>query len=101
MPQFVNLSEIRALIPIDMHYRQQKSSPLHSASSYYYVRVAHRDAITSQASKNVRASQGALFDIFKRMKAFLMTGDLYWSGTGSKSGGYSHENKGRKMLNII
>ena len=43
----------------------------------YHVRAAHRNAITSQAAKNVRAGQGALFEIFERLEAFFQRLEIY------------------------
>ena len=37
----------------------------------------HRNAITSQAAKDVRASQDALFKIFERLEAFFQRLEIY------------------------
>ena len=39
--------------------------------------MVYRNAITSQAAKNVRASQDALFEIFERLEAFFQRLDIY------------------------
>ena len=39
--------------------------------------MPHRNAITSQAAKNVRASQDALFEIFGRLEAFFQRLEIY------------------------
>lgn len=42
-----------------------------------YVHVAHYNVITSQATKNVRASQDTLFEIFERLEAFFRRLEVY------------------------
>ena len=42
-----------------------------------YVRTPRRNAITSQAAKNVRASQDALFETFERLEAFFQRLEIY------------------------
>jgi hypothetical protein len=45
-----------------------------------YVHAAHRNAanaITSQAAKNVRASEDALFEVFERLEAFFRRLEIY------------------------
>ena len=37
----------------------------------------HRNAITSQAAKNVRASEDALFEVFERLEAFFRRLEIY------------------------
>jgi hypothetical protein len=44
---------------------------------FQYVRAAHRNAISSQAAKNARASQDALFEIFERLEAFFQRLEIY------------------------
>jgi len=39
--------------------------------------VVHRNVIPSQAAKNVRASQDALFEIFERLEAFFQRLEIY------------------------
>ena len=39
--------------------------------------TAHRNVNTSQAAKNVRASQGALFEIFERLEAIFQRLEIY------------------------
>ena len=41
------------------------------------VSAVNRNAITFQAAKNVRASQGALFEIFERLEAFFQRLEIY------------------------
>ncbi len=45
-----------------------------------YVDAAHRNAanaITSQAAKNVRASEDALLEVFERLEAFFRQLEIY------------------------
>ncbi len=44
---------------------------------FSYVCAAHHDAITSQAVKNVRASEDALFEVFDRLEAFFRRLEIY------------------------
>jgi hypothetical protein len=44
---------------------------------FSYVRAAYRNAITSQAAKNVRASEDALFEVFERLEAFFRRLEIY------------------------
>ena len=44
---------------------------------FSYVRAAHRNGITSQAAKNVRASEDALFEVFERLEAFFRRLEIY------------------------
>jgi hypothetical protein len=44
---------------------------------FLYVHAAHRDAIASQAAKNVRASDDALFEVFERLEAFFRRLEIY------------------------
>ena len=44
---------------------------------FQYVCAAHRNASTPQAAKNVRASQGALFEMFERLEAFFQRLEIY------------------------
>ena len=44
---------------------------------FYYVRAAYRNVNTSQAAKNVRASEDALFEIFERLEAFFQRLEIY------------------------
>ena len=39
--------------------------------------MAHYNAVTSQAAKDVRASQDALFEIFERLEAFFRRLEVY------------------------
>ena len=39
--------------------------------------MAHRNAITSQAAKNVRTSEDALFEVFERLEAFFRRLEIY------------------------
>jgi RecA/RadA recombinase len=41
------------------------------------VHAAHRNTITSQAAKNVRASEDALFEVFDRLEAFFQRLEIY------------------------
>ncbi len=43
----------------------------------YYVSATHRNAITSQAAIDVRASQGNLFEMFERLEAFFQRLEIY------------------------
>jgi hypothetical protein len=66
----------------DRHFHRQKPSLLQSASSFWcvsfsYVRAAYRNAITSQAAKNVRASEDALLEVFDRLEAFFRRLEIY------------------------
>src|SRR5260370_27188861 len=45
--------------------------------TFLYVHVAHRNAITSQAAKNVRSSEDALFEVFERLEAFFRRLEIY------------------------
>jgi hypothetical protein len=42
-----------------------------------YVRAAYRNAITSQAAKNIRANQDTLFEIFERLESFFQRLEIY------------------------
>ncbi len=44
---------------------------------FSYVCAAHRNAITSQAAKNIRASEDALFEVFDRLEAFFRRLEVY------------------------
>jgi hypothetical protein len=44
---------------------------------FQYVRAAHCKCEPSQAAKNVRASQDALFEIFEHLKAFFQRLEIY------------------------
>ena len=44
---------------------------------FLYVHGAHRNGITSQAAKNVRASEDALFEVFERLEAFFRRLEIY------------------------
>ncbi len=44
---------------------------------FSYVRAAHRNGITSQAAKNARASEDALFEVFERLEAFFRRLEIY------------------------
>jgi hypothetical protein len=44
---------------------------------FSYVRAAHHNAVTSQAAKNVRASEDALFEVFERLEAFFQRLEIY------------------------
>ncbi len=44
---------------------------------FLYVHAAHRNAITSQAAKNARASEDALFEVFERLEAFFRRLEIY------------------------
>ena len=48
-----------------------------SVYPFQYFCVAGRNVITSQAAKNVRASQDALFAIFERLEAFFRRLEIY------------------------
>jgi len=50
---------------------------LYSVYPFQYARAAHRSAITSQAAKNVRASQETLFEIFGQLEAFFQRLEVY------------------------
>ena len=41
------------------------------------ARAARRNAITSQAAKNVRASDDALFEVFERLESFFQRLEIY------------------------
>jgi hypothetical protein len=66
----------------DRHFRRRKPSLLQLASSFWcvtflYVHAAYRNAITSQAAKNVRASEDALLEVFDRLEAFFRRLEVY------------------------
>jgi hypothetical protein len=42
-----------------------------------YVHAAHRNAIISQAAKNVRASEDALLEVLERLGAFFRRLEIY------------------------
>ena len=70
----------------DRHFHRQKPSLLQSASSFWcvsflYVLAANRNAIISQAAKNVRASEDALFEVFDRLEAFFRRLEIYTEAT--------------------
>jgi hypothetical protein len=44
---------------------------------FLYVYAAQRNAITSQAAKNVGASEDALFEVFERLEAFFRRLEIY------------------------
>jgi hypothetical protein len=44
---------------------------------FVYVHAAHCNAITSQAAKNVRASEDALLEVFERLEAFFRRLEIY------------------------
>ncbi len=44
---------------------------------FLYVHGAHRNGITSQAAKNVRASEDALLEVFERLGAFFRRLEIY------------------------
>jgi len=44
---------------------------------FSYVCAARRNVITSQAAKNVRASEDALFEVFDRLEAFFRRLEIY------------------------
>jgi hypothetical protein len=85
MPQLVDLSDIRALILI-RHWQGISTGeghlycnrrPVFSVYPLQYVRAAHRNVITSQAAKKVRASEDDLFEIFDRLEAFFQRLEIY------------------------
>ena len=52
--------------------------PPSSVYPFYYVCVVHqRNAIASQAAKDVRASQDTLFNIFEHLEAFFKRLEIY------------------------
>lgn len=85
MPQLMDLSDIRALILIrhwqgistGKGYLYCNRRPVFSVYPLRYVRAAHRNAITSQAAKKVRASEDDLFEIFDRLEAFFQRLEIY------------------------
>ncbi len=44
---------------------------------FLYIHAADRNTITSQAAKNVRASDDALFEVFERLEAFFRRLEIY------------------------
>ena len=44
---------------------------------FSHVRAVHRNAITSQTAKNVRASEDTLFEVFERLEAFFQRLEIY------------------------
>jgi hypothetical protein len=44
---------------------------------FSYVCTAHPNGITSQAAKNVRASEDTLFEVFDRLEAFFRRLEIY------------------------
>src|SRR5258708_34092745 len=82
MPLVINLYQTRDLLLISQAFPPAKAiftavGVLLLVCTFLYVHVAHRNAITSQAAKNVRASEDALFEVFERLEAFFRRLEIY------------------------
>jgi hypothetical protein len=82
MPLVINLYQTRALMLISQAFPPAKAiftavGVLLLVCFFLYLYAAHRNPITSQAAKNVGASEDALFEVFERLEAFFRRLEIY------------------------
>jgi hypothetical protein len=69
-------THLAGILASDCDIFWDRRSPF-SAYSFYWLRVGHCNPFTSQAAKDVRASQDILIDIFERVEMFFRRLEIY------------------------